>query len=81
MSSPTFTRLHEYRGGRLTLYHADLYRLEGVSAEEVGLTDPAIAAGVLAVEWPERLSRPLRGARTVTLEIVEDTTRRIRIVA
>ena len=28
VSSPTFTLLHEYRGGRLTLYHADLYRLD-----------------------------------------------------
>src|SRR5919109_3484259 len=43
VSSPTFTLLHEYRGGRLTLYHADLYRLEKTATEEIGLEEPAIA--------------------------------------
>lgn len=79
VSSPTFTLLHEYRGGRLTLYHADLYRLEHAAAGDLGLDDPAIAGGVLAIEWPERLSHPLPGARTVTLEIVDETTRRITV--
>ena len=37
VSSPTFTLVHEYRGGRLTLYHADLYRLERAAAEDIGL--------------------------------------------
>jgi tRNA threonylcarbamoyladenosine biosynthesis protein TsaE len=79
VSSPTFTLLHEYRGGRLTLYHADLYRLDRASADDVGLNDPALAAGVLAIEWPERLSHPMPGASTVTLEVVDDRTRRIRV--
>ena len=81
VSSPTFTLLHEYSGGRLTLYHADLYRLDRVSAEEIGLNDPALAAGVLAIEWPERLSHLPRGARTVTLEIAGETTRRITVIS
>lgn len=54
--SPTFTLVHEYRGGRIPFYHVDLYRLEG--AEEVatvGLEDYLDAEdGLMAVEWPER---------------------------
>ena len=57
VSSPTFTLLHEYRGGRVTLYHADLYRLDRAEAADLGL-DEAAAAGVLAVEWPDRLADP-----------------------
>ena len=79
VSSPTFTLLHEYRGQHLTLFHADLYRLERVAAEDLGLQDPAIAGGVLAIEWPERLSHALPGARSVRLEIVDDSTRRITL--
>src|SRR5258705_12406514 len=36
VSSPTFTLLHEYRGGKLTLYHADLYRLDKTATEDLG---------------------------------------------
>ena len=36
VSSPTFTLVHEYRGGRLTLYHADLYRLERAATDDLG---------------------------------------------
>jgi tRNA threonylcarbamoyladenosine biosynthesis protein TsaE len=77
VSSPTFTLVHEYRGGRLALYHADLYRLERAAAEEIGLEELGISAGVLAIEWPDRLTHAIPGARTVTIEIVNDTTRRI----
>ena len=80
VSSPTFTLLHEYRGGRFTLYHADLYRLERTAAEDIGLEEPAIAEGVLAIEWPDRLSHEMAGAIHVTLEITGDTARRIEII-
>ena len=69
VSSPTFTLVHEYRGGRLTLFHADLYRLDRADTEDLGLQDADVAAGVLAVEWPERLGRPLTGATRVSIEI------------
>lgn len=56
VTSPTFTILHEYTGGRLPLYHLDLYRLE--TPEEVrraGLEDYLPSSdGVTVVEWPER---------------------------
>jgi tRNA threonylcarbamoyladenosine biosynthesis protein TsaE len=77
VSSPTFTLVHEYRGGRLTLYHADLYRLEQTAAEDLGLEELGAADGILAVEWPERLTHDLPGSRRIVMEIVDDTTRRI----
>ena len=77
VSSPTFTLVHEYRGGRLTLYHADLYRLERVATEDIGLEEMGVADGVLAIEWPDRLAHAIPGARGVHLEIVDENTRRI----
>ena len=77
VSSPTFTLVHEYRGGRLTLYHADLYRLDRTAAADLGLEELGVSDGVLAIEWPDRLSHDLPGARRVEIEIVDDRTRRI----
>jgi tRNA threonylcarbamoyladenosine biosynthesis protein TsaE len=78
VSSPTFTLVHEYRGGRLTLYHADLYRLERIATEEIGLEEMGVADGVLAIEWPDRLAHAMPGAREVQIEIVDENRRRIR---
>jgi tRNA threonylcarbamoyladenosine biosynthesis protein TsaE len=77
VSSPTFTLVHEYRGGRLTLYHADLYRLEKVATEDLGLEELGVKDGVLAIEWPDRLAHALPGARAINIEIVGESTRRI----
>jgi tRNA threonylcarbamoyladenosine biosynthesis protein TsaE len=77
VSSPTFTLVHEYRGGRLTLYHADLYRLERVATEDLGLEEMGVSDGVLAIEWPDRLAHALPGARAIEIEIVGETTRRV----
>jgi len=79
VSSPTFTLIHEYRGGRLTLYHADLYRLERTATEDVGLEEIGVRDGVLAIEWPDRLTHEMAGARLVRIELVDDVTRRITI--
>ena len=79
VSSPTFTLVHEYRGGRLPLYHADLYRLEKTAAEDLGLEEKAVAEGVLAIEWPDRLAHALPGAIQVEMTIEGDTRRRIEI--
>jgi tRNA threonylcarbamoyladenosine biosynthesis protein TsaE len=56
VSSPTFTLVHEYEGGRLPFFHLDLYRLESreqiiAAGLECYLTRPP---GVTAVEWIER---------------------------
>jgi tRNA threonylcarbamoyladenosine biosynthesis protein TsaE len=79
VSSPTFTLVHEYRGGRLTLYHVDLYRLDRAATDDLGLDELGGADGVLAIEWPDRLTHALDGARRVSIEIIDDTTRRISI--
>ena len=79
VSSPTFTLVHEYRGGRLTLYHADLYRLERVATEDLGLEEMGVRDGVLAIEWPDRLSHDMPPAVQVSLEIQSDTERRITV--
>jgi tRNA threonylcarbamoyladenosine biosynthesis protein TsaE len=79
VSSPTFTLIHEYRGGRLTLYHVDLYRLDRAATDDLGLDELGVADGVLAIEWPDRLTHRLPGARPIDIEIVDDTTRQIRI--
>jgi tRNA threonylcarbamoyladenosine biosynthesis protein TsaE len=79
VSSPTFTLVHEYRGGRLTLYHADLYRLEKTTTEDLGLEEKAVAEGVLAIEWPDRLIHPIAGAIQVAMEFAGETARRITI--
>ena len=79
VSSPTFTIVHEYKGGRLPLYHADLYRLERTATEDIGLEEMGGKDGVLAIEWPDRLTHPLPGARTVQIDLVDETTRRITV--
>ncbi|HEY6362847.1 MAG TPA: tRNA (adenosine(37)-N6)-threonylcarbamoyltransferase complex ATPase subunit type 1 TsaE, partial [Vicinamibacterales bacterium] len=43
VSSPTFTLIHEYRGGRLTLYHADLYRLSRAATVDIGLEEMGVS--------------------------------------
>ncbi len=79
-SSPTFTLLQEYAGARLTLFHADLYRLSPAEADDLGLDEVAAGDGVLAVEWPDRLSRPWGDAVRVRLEHAGETARRITIM-
>ena len=55
VTSPTFTILHEYRGGRLPLFHIDFYRLqEGRELDEIGLDEYLRAGGICAIEWGEK---------------------------
>ena len=79
VTSPTFTLVHEYRGGCLPLIHVDLYRLDRAELDEIGLDPDLSATGVTAVEWSERLSRSIPGATTVTIEDAGGDTRRIEI--
>jgi tRNA threonylcarbamoyladenosine biosynthesis protein TsaE len=79
VSSPTFTLVHDYRGGRLRLFHADLYRLGAAGAEDLGLDELGMQDGVLAIEWPDRLGHAFRGAIEVELAVLDETSRRITV--
>lgn len=67
VTSPTFTLVHEYRGGRLPLVHVDLYRLDEAELDDIGLDPDLAAEGVVAVEWAERLTRRIRSAILVEI--------------
>jgi tRNA threonylcarbamoyladenosine biosynthesis protein TsaE len=55
VTSPTFTLLHEYRGGRIPVFHFDFYRLEHRSeVERLGVDDYLDAGGITVVEWADR---------------------------
>jgi tRNA threonylcarbamoyladenosine biosynthesis protein TsaE len=81
VSSPTFTLVHEYGGGRLPLLHLDLYRLERVDLDEIGLDPDLAARGVVVIEWPERLRHPVARAWQVTIVDRGETMRQIAIEA
>lgn len=80
VSSPTFTLIQEYRGGRLALYHVDLYRLRSIEVEDLGLDDERMGEGVTAIEWPDRLPHPFTDAIVVRLEHAGETERRVDVV-
>jgi len=79
VTSPTFTLVHEYRGGRLPLVHVDLYRLEKVDLDELGMDAELADQGVLAIEWADRLLRLPAGAVSVQIVATGDDTRAIAI--
>ena len=80
--SPTYTLVNEYRGGRLVLYHVDLYRLTGSGdVDDLGLEE-CLEYGVVAVEWPEIGAHFWHGYRPridVRIDVLKDGARRITV--
>ena len=59
VTSPTFVIVHEHDGGRLPLFHIDLYRLAPGDAPSTGWEEALSGGGVTAIEWPDRVERRL----------------------
>lgn len=60
VTSPTFTIVNEYDGGRLPLFHFDMYRLSSAGElYDIGWEDYLRRGGVCAVEWSEHMEEAL----------------------
>ena len=80
VTSPTYTIVNEYLGGRLPLFHFDMYRLR--SAEDlwdIGWEDYLDRRGVCCVEWSENVSEALEDPITVTIDKLGENSRRITL--
>ncbi|MCI9267536.1 MAG: tRNA (adenosine(37)-N6)-threonylcarbamoyltransferase complex ATPase subunit type 1 TsaE [Lawsonibacter sp.] len=82
VTSPTFTIVNEYEGGRLPLFHFDMYRL--ASSEElfdIGWEDYLQRGGVCAVEWSENVSDALEeDALSVEISRGEQDGQRVIVI-
>ena len=80
VTSPTYTIVNEYLGGRLPLFHFDMYRLASSDdLWDIGWEDYLERGGVCAVEWSENVSDAMEGAVRVSIAKVDDDTRDIAI--
>ena len=80
VTSPTYTIVNEYLGGRLPLFHFDMYRL--ASADDlwdIGWEDYLERGGVCAVEWSENVADAMEDAITVCIQKLGEDSRKITI--
>ena len=81
VTSPTFALVNEYIGGRLPLYHFDMYRVEGwEDLYSTGYFDYLEMGGVIAAEWSENIEAALEG-KVITIEFsrIDDNVRKITV--
>ena len=82
VTSPTFNIVNEYEGGRLPLFHFDLYRLENADELfDIGWEDYLARGGICAVEWSERAVEAMEG-KVIRVHIArgaDDDQRRITV--
>ena len=83
VTSPTFVLAQEYEGGRLPVYHLDVYRLPGEAAfAESGAADYFDGAGVCLVEWADRIPGALPGDHLrIELTATAPESRRVTLSA
>ena len=80
VTSPTYTIVNEYLGGRLPLFHFDMYRLRSSDdLFDIGWDDYLDRNGVCAVEWSENVDDAMEDAIYITIEKLGDDARRITI--
>ena len=80
VTSPTYTIVNEYLGGRMPLFHFDMYRLASSDdLWDIGWEDYLERGGVCAVEWSENIEDALEEAICVTIHKTGETSRRIEI--
>ena len=80
VTSPTYTIVNEYLGGRLPLFHFDMYRLRSADdLFDIGWEDYLERQGVCAVEWSENVADALEDAITVNIEKTGEESRRITV--
>jgi tRNA threonylcarbamoyladenosine biosynthesis protein TsaE len=79
VTSPTFTLIHEYSGGRLPIYHFDFFRIEDQkNAERLGLDEYFFGDGLSVVEWADRFPDLMpEHARWISFETKSGTRRAI----
>ena len=78
VTSPTYTIVNEYLGGRLPLFHFDMYRLRSSDdLFDIGWDDYLDRNGVCAVEWSENVDDAMENAIYVTIEKLGEASRRI----
>ena len=80
VTSPTYTIVNEYLGGRMPLFHFDMYRL-GSEDElfDIGWDDYLERGGVCAVEWSENVWGAMEHAIVITITRLSEETRKIEI--
>ena len=80
VTSPTYTIVNEYLGGRLPLFHFDMYRLASSDdLWDIGWEDYLERGGICAVEWSENVEDALEDAVNITIEKLGEDSRRITI--
>jgi tRNA threonylcarbamoyladenosine biosynthesis protein TsaE len=80
VTSPTYTIVNEYLGGRLPLFHFDMYRLASSDdLWDIGWEDYLDRGGICAVEWSENVEEALEDFILVNIEKIGDESRRITI--
>ena len=80
VTSPTYTIVNEYLGGRLPLFHFDMYRLSSSDdLWDIGWEDYLERGGICAVEWSENVADAMENAIRVRIEKCGEDTRRITI--
>ena len=78
VTSPTYTIVNEYLGGRLPLFHFDMYRLHSADdLFDIGWEDYLDREGVCAVEWSENVEEAMEDAMVITIEKLGDSQRNI----